>query len=155
MAVAADGEIAGHYALARQAGEPIADAGGAVVVPAHRGRDLLNRLRRAAEEEADASWGLAAYYSEPVTDHGRTQRASESFGATACGLTLGLSPRNFIAKHMQLSTTTQRQSFMLYVRPLGARERRTLYVPARHRAIVERIYERLATARRSPGSACR
>lgn len=143
VAVAANGEVVGHYALSREPGEPIADACGAVVVPAHRGRDLLNRLRDRAEQEAVAL-GLAAYYSEPVTDHPRTQRASESFGAKACGITLGEAPRGFIARHLQLSTTTQRQSCMLYVKALRQRKPRTIYPPPRHRAIVEEIYNQLA-----------
>jgi hypothetical protein len=142
VAVAQDGEIAGHYALVREGDEPIADAGGAIVLPAHRGRNLVKLLREAAEHEA-IRIGLAGYYSEPVTDHGRTQHLSQTFGAKVCGISLGTSPRNFIAKHMELSTTTQRQSFMLYVRALQTRDRRTIYVPARHRAIVARMYGEL------------
>lgn len=143
VAIDAAGAVAGHYALARDGDEPIADACGAVVLPAHRGRDLLNRLRDFAEEEA-VKLGLAAYYSEPVTDHPRTQHASESFGAKACGITLGVAPRSFIARHMQLSTTSQRQSCMLYVKVLQARASRTIYPPPRHRAMVEAIYDQLA-----------
>ncbi len=142
VALDAGGDVVGHYALAREWGEPIADAAGAIVLPAHRGRGLLNVLRDRAESEAIAL-GLAAYYSEPVTDHPRTQRASENFGAKACGITLGVAPRKFIARHMELSTTTQRQSCMLYVKPLRPRERRTIYPPIRHRAIVTGIYEQL------------
>lgn len=142
VAVDAAGDVAGHYALVREGDEPIADAASAIVLPAHRGRGLLNRLRDRAEREAIAL-GLAAYYSEPVTDHPRTQRASENFGAKACGITLGDAPRNFIARHMKLSTTSQRQSCMLYVKPLRAREPRTIYAPPRHRAIIARIYEQL------------
>jgi hypothetical protein len=142
VAVAENGDVVGHYALSREGEEPIADACGAVVVPAHRGRDLLNRLRDRAEKEAIAL-GLAAYYSEPVTDHPRTQHASESFGAKASGITLGEAPRGFIARHLELSTTTQRQSCMLYVKPLRAREVRTIYPPPHHRAIVAAIYEEL------------
>ena len=137
-----DGEVVGHYALAREADEPMADAAGAVVVPAHRGRNLFNRLRDRAETEA-IELGLAGYYSEPVTDHPLTQRASESFGAKACGITLGEAPRGFIARHMELSTTTQRQSCMLYVKPLRPREPRTVYAPPRHRAMIAAIYEQL------------
>ena len=142
VATGADGDVVGHYALGRENGEPIADACGAVVLPAHRGRDLLNRLRKGAEAEAIAL-GLAAYYSEPVTDHPRTQHASETFGAKACGITLGVAPRRFIARHMELSTTTQRQSCMLYVKPLQRRAPRTIYAPRRHRSVVESIYEQL------------
>jgi hypothetical protein len=142
VAIDAAGDVAGHYALVREDDEPIADAASAIVLPAHRGRGLLNRLRDRAEREAIAL-GLAAYYSEPVTDHPRTQRASENFGAKACGITLGDAPRNFIARHMKLSTTTQRQSCMLYVKPLRLREPRSIYAPQRHRAIIARIYEQL------------
>jgi hypothetical protein len=142
VAVTAGGEIVGHYALARDGDAPIADACGAIVLPAHRGRGLLNRLRDRAEGEAMAL-GLAAYYSEPVTDHPRTQHASESFGARACGITLGEAPRAFVARHMELSTTAQRQSCMLYIKPLQARQPRTIYTPLHHRAIVARIYEQL------------
>ncbi|MBV8489464.1 MAG: GNAT family N-acetyltransferase, partial [Candidatus Eremiobacteraeota bacterium] len=143
VAVTADGEIVGHYALAREGDEPIADACGAIVLPAHRGRNLTNRLRERVEREA-ISLGLAAYYSEPVTDHPRTQHASESFGAKPCGITLGEAPRGFIARHMDLSTTAQRQSCMLYVKPLQSPQPRTIYPPVRHRAIVERIYDQMA-----------
>jgi hypothetical protein len=142
VALSAAGDVVGHYALSRDSDEPIADACGAIVLPAHRGRGLLDRLRDAAEKEAIAL-GLAAYYSEPVTDHPRTQLASESFGAKACGITLGEAPRSFVARHMELSTTTQRQSCMLYIKPLQARAPRTLYVPERHRVIVASIYAQL------------
>jgi hypothetical protein len=142
VAIGAAGDVVGHYALAREKDEPIADACGAIVLPAHRGRNLLNRLRDRAEEEALAL-GLAAYYSEPVTDHPRTQHASESFGAKACGITLGEAPRSFIARSMELSTTTQRQSCMLYVKSLRKREPRTIYPPPHHRAMVSVIYQQL------------
>lgn len=142
VAIDAAGDVAGHYALSREDGRPVADACGAIVLPAHRGRDLLNKLRNRAEEEAVAL-GLAGYYSEPVTDHPRTQHASESFGAKACGITLGEAPRSFIARHMELSATSQRQSCMLYVKPLQKREARVIYPPPQHGAIVAAIYDEL------------
>jgi hypothetical protein len=141
VAIAEDG-VVGHCALAREGASPIADIAGAIVLPAHRGRNLLDRMLERAEAEA-AALGLAAYYSEPVTDHPRTQLSSESFGEKACGLTLGEAPRNFVARHMELSTTAQRQSCMLYVKPLRPRERRAIYAPQRHRSIVASIYEQL------------
>ena len=143
VALTQESDIVGHYALAREGDDPIADGCGAIVLPAHRGRDLLNRLRLRAEQEA-IDIGLAAYFTEPVTDHPRSQHAGESFGAKACGITLGEAPRSFLARHLELSTTTQRQSCMLYVKPLRPREPRTIYAPQRHRAIIERIYEQLS-----------
>lgn len=139
VALASDGDVVGHCALARDGDAPIADVAGAIVLPAHRGRNLLNRMLEQAEIEA-AALGLAGYFSEPVTDHPRTQLSSESFGEKACGLTLGEAPRSFVARHMDLSTTTQRQSCMLYVKPLHPREPRAIYAPPRHRSILANIY---------------
>jgi hypothetical protein len=142
VAVGEDGEIAGHYALSREEGQPIGDGCGAIVLPAHRGRDLLNLLRKGMEDEA-RRLGLAAYFSEPVTDHGRTQHASESFGAKAIAITLGCAPQSFLAKHMELSATSQRQSTMLYFKILKPAEPRIVYAPAAHAEILKRIYANL------------
>jgi len=94
--------------------------------------------------EAEAQrLGLAAYFSEPVTDHARTQHASETFGAKATAITLGCAPQSFLAKHMELSTTSQRQSTMLYFKLLKPPEPRVLYAPATHAEMLKRIYENL------------
>ncbi len=142
VAVAANGEIAGHYALSREPDQPIGDGCGAIVLPAHRGRDLLNKLRAGTEKEAQRI-GLEAYFSEPVTDHGRTQRASESFGAKATAITLGCAPRTFLAKHMELSATAQRQSTMLYYKLLKTAAPRVLYAPKNHARMLAKIYRNL------------
>jgi anti-sigma regulatory factor (Ser/Thr protein kinase) len=143
VAVGEDGEIAGHYALSREPDQPIGDGCGAIVLPAHRGRDLLNKLREGMEKEAQHV-GLEAYFSEPVTDHGRTQHASESFGAKATAITLGCAPRSFLAKHMELSATSQRQSTMLYYKLLKMPAPRVLYAPQSHARILARIYQDLS-----------
>jgi hypothetical protein len=142
VAVGEDGQIAGHYALSRESGQPIGDGCGAIVRPAHRGRDLLNLLRKGMEDEA-RRLGLAAYFSEPVTDHGRTQHASESFGAKETAITLGCAPQSFLAKHMELSASSQRQRTMMYFKLLKAAEPRVLYAPAAHAEILKRIYASL------------
>lgn len=143
VAVAENGEIVGHYALSREPDQPIGDGCGAIVLPAHRGRDLLDKLRLGMEEEAKGL-GLAAYYSEPVTDHDRTQRASEKFGAKPTGITLGCAPVSFLAKHMELSTTSQRQSTMLYFKLLKPPEARRIVAPRIYSDMIGRIYETLA-----------
>jgi hypothetical protein len=143
VAVAEDEEIVGHYALHRDAGTPIAEGCGALIIPAHRGRDLLKRMRFAVEEEA-RKLGLAAYYTEPVTSHPRTQRESFEVGARACALTLGGDPPSFLARHMDVTTKGQRQSFMLYFKTLRPRTVRTIYPPPRHREAIEKIYANLA-----------
>lgn len=142
VAVGESGEIVGHYALDPLPGAPIADGCAAIVNPAHRGRGLLERLRHAAEDEA-IRLGFAAYYSEPVTTHGRTQSESAKFGAHLCAIVLGGDPATFVPKGMRVTGAGQRQSFTVYFKPLSPREPRAIYAPPQHRAIVETIYANL------------
>lgn len=143
VAVAESGEIVGHYALDPVPGCSIADACAAIVVPAHRGRGLLERLRAAAEAEA-VRLGFAAYYSEPVTTHGRTQSESAKFGARLCAIVLGGDPPSFVPKEMHVTGAGQRQSFTVYFKPLERRDPRVVYAPQRHRAVISKIYDSLA-----------
>jgi GNAT superfamily N-acetyltransferase len=66
VAIAENGEVAGHVALDPFPGTPLADASGAVVAPAHRKRGLLERLHEFAEDEA-RQLGFAGYYQEDNT----------------------------------------------------------------------------------------
>jgi hypothetical protein len=142
VAVAEDGEIVGHYALDPVPGTPIADGCAAIVVPAHRGRGLLERMRAEMESEA-IRLGLAAYYSEPVTTHGRTQSESAKFGAQLCAIVLGGDPAAFVPKAMDYTGAGQRQSYTVYFKPLQSRDVRAIYPPAKHREMIERIYTHL------------
>lgn len=142
VAVGEGGEIVGHYALDPVPRAPIADGCAAIVNPAHRGRGLLERMRQAAEEEA-VRLGFAAYYSEPVTTHGRTQAESSKFGAQLCAIVLGGDPASFVPKAMQVTGAGQRQSFTVYFKPLRPREPRAIYAPPAHRELIERIYANL------------
>lgn len=142
VAVAQNGDIVGHYALDPLPGTPIADGCAAVVVPAHRGRGLLERMRTEMEAEA-VRLGLAAYYTEPVTTHTRTQTESAKFGAQLCAIVLGGDPAAFVPKAMEYTGAGQRQSYTVYFKPLQTRATRTIYSPAKHRDMIERIYANL------------
>lgn len=142
VAAAENGEIVGHYALDPVPGAPIADCCAAIVVPAHRGRGLLERMRAATEQEA-RRLGFAAYYSEPVTTHGRTQSESAKFGAQLCAIVLGGDPATFVPKAMEFTGAGQRQSYTVFFKPLGQRERRAIYAPQQHREMIEMIYANL------------
>jgi GNAT superfamily N-acetyltransferase len=142
VATAQDGEIVGHYALSPVPGAPIADGCAAIVVPAHRGRGLLERMRAEMEAEA-ARLGFAAYYTEPVTTHGRTQSESAKFGAQLCAIVLGGDPATFVPKAMSYTGAGQRQSYTVYFKPLRPREPRSVYSPAKHRDVVTKIYANL------------
>lgn len=143
VAVAQNGEIAGHYALRRDPQDAIAEGCAAAVAPQHSDRHLMTLLRTEAEREAQRL-GLPAYYTEPVTDHIFTQRASEAFGAHPCAISLGIIPKSVVPLHMQhLAATNQRLSLLLYVKPLAPVAPRTVVMPSRHREMIERIFASL------------
>ncbi len=145
VAVAEDGEIVGHFALDPIPGTPLVDGCAAIVSPAHRGRGLLERLRQFAQDEA-VRLGFGAFYTEPVTTHPRTQEDSAKIGASLCGIVLGGDPAAFTPKHMQYTGGGQRQSFTIYIKPLKARESRTIYAPPRHHEMIDAIYRNLGFA---------
>ncbi len=140
VAVTETGGIVGHYALERPDLGSVAESGQAVVVPAHRGRGLMLRMRRFLEEEA-RRLELFGVYGQPVTSHPFSQRVNERFGSKVVGLTLAILPRSLRFKRMRTEPLDQRESAMLYFRPLVARPLCRVYVPDHHREMVERIYD--------------
>jgi hypothetical protein len=144
VAQAESGEIVAHYAI-RPNNAAIGEGCAAVVLPEHRGHDVVTQLRARAERGA-RDIGLAAYYTEPVTTHPFTQQASEHFGAKICAISLGLCKAGFAPSHMKLSVSGQRQSLTFYAKMLQAPPARVAYVPQRHRAMVADRYAALGIA---------
>lgn len=138
---AADGRLAGHYALERDEEGPVAEGGQAVVDPAHRGRGLLDRMKDAALAEA-RRLELVAVFADAVTVHTRTQHSDLKHGAHLTCVELAISPRNESFKNIS-QRLSQRLTCLLYFQWLAAPEPRTIHVPERHRAIVARIYANL------------
>ncbi|ADU61922.1 MAG: GNAT family N-acetyltransferase [Pseudodesulfovibrio sp.] len=142
VAVAEDGDVAGHAGLLRPEPVPMAELALLVVSPAHRGRKIMDSLfealvARAREMEL---FGLAL---NPVTSHPISQRQSMEAGGKPCGLDLAACPpRQFKGLGLD-DKPRQRESylhcFMYLTTPPVAR----VHVPARHREMVERIYANL------------
>lgn len=93
VAEGARGQIVGHYALEKNQAGPVVEGGQAVVDPAHRGRHLLDRLKRAALNHA-RDLQLAGLYSDAVTVHRFTQKANIAAGERLCCADVGISPRS-------------------------------------------------------------
>jgi anti-sigma regulatory factor (Ser/Thr protein kinase) len=144
VALDASGEVVGHYALERPGLTRTAERGVAVVSPAHRGRDLMARMRVAIEDEARAL-GLAAVFSVAVTMHTYSQRVNEEFGSDVCGFYLGGGPSNTVFRKMERENTGQRVSWVLYSTYVQPPPPSVVHVPDHHRPIVERIYAGLPT----------
>lgn len=141
VAVSSDGSVVGHYALERNVDGPVAEGGEAVVDPVHRGRKLLERMKETALTEA-RHIGLAGVYADAVTVHPYTQKSNVHFGAKLACVDLGIAPRN--EHFLGLSgDQPQRISCLLYYRHLVEPELRIIFVPSRHKPIMEDIYQNL------------
>jgi len=141
VAVTAEGEVVGHYALEFDQEGPVAEVGQAVVNPAHRQRGLMTRMKDAALAHA-AEAKLTGWFADAVCVHPYTQKSNVEHGGKLCCVDLGISPatekfRGFTEEGQQ------RISCMLYFHWLRQPEKRTVYVADRHRAIIEQIYQNL------------
>jgi GNAT superfamily N-acetyltransferase len=141
------GEVVGHYAL-EVAGfgqfgvkaPVIGELGKAVVDPAHRGRGLMERMRRFTEDTAKAR-GMLALFSEPTMVHPYSQKANESLGARACAVMLGMfSTQDNRIRAIRTAAQQQRSSLMMYYQPLQPAGTRELAFPARHADMLTRTY---------------
>lgn len=141
VAVAADGEIVGHYALEFDQEGPVAEVGQAVVNPAHRQRGLLNRMKDAALDHA-RRLDLDGWFADAVCVHPYTQKSNVEHGGRLAAVELGIAPKTESFRGLT-EQQTQRVSCMLYFHWLKPPGSRVVFVPARHRAIVERIYKNL------------
>ncbi len=148
------GEIVGHLALERGPGTQVAERGEAVVLPAHRGHGLLERMTERLSEEA-VRHNLQGIYAEPVTIHTYSQRNDERAGMPVCAVLLGVNPDTFHPKGMPC-VAGQRQSYLRTFRFLRPPSPRTIYAPEPYRAVLHRLYASLGatmTEAPEPGSA--
>lgn len=139
------GEIVGHVALEREPDASVAERGEAVVLPAHRGHRLLERMTARLSEEA-LELGLLGVYAEPVTIHTFSQRNDERDGMPVCAVLLGVTPESVLPKNLPVPTAGQRQSLLLAFRFLRPQAPRSIYAPAPYRDVIVKIYERLGVA---------
>ena len=128
-----------------EAGAVIAERGEAVVLPAYRGRHLLERMTERLTQEA-VRLGLVGIYAQPVTTHTFSQRNDERAGMPVCAILLGAAPETSHSKDLPVSTAGQRQSFLLTFRFLGSAPTRVIAAPAAYRDMVSEIYRRLGVA---------
>ena len=134
-----DGQVIGHVALEREPGARVAERGEAVVLPAHRGHGLLERMTARLSEEAVAH-DLDGIYAEPLTIHTLSQRNDQRAGMPVCAVLLGANPERFRPKGVPCPTAGQRQSYLRTFRFTQPPAPRTIYAPAPYREILFKLY---------------
>jgi anti-sigma regulatory factor (Ser/Thr protein kinase) len=142
VALDADDQVVGHYALERPTLGPVAERGIAVVSPRHRGRELMGRMRRRLEDEARAL-GLVGVWSFAVTRHVASQRVNETFGSCVCGVLFAGCPAEMDFRGFAPAHSRDRVSGVLYFTLVGPAHDGPRHLPDRHREVAGRIYESL------------
>ena len=141
VAVGEDGSVCGHEAVECNQRGPVAELGQAATDPAHRGRGLMSRMKKLLVEEA-SHLELVGWFADAVTVHPLTQKSNAHHGGHVCGVELGISPKNEVFRNMA-ADLTQRVSCVIYFHWLQTPQKRSVYVPSRHRSLVAEIYENL------------
>ena len=142
VAVAKNGEVAGHAGMLRSGQADMAEMVALAVSPSHRGRGLQVALTNALAAEAHAL-NLFGLSFGAVTSHALSQREVAKFGAHPCGLDLAtISPFGFKALGLE-DKPPQRETFLHCFKYLVDPPPASVHVPAWHREIVERIYANL------------
>ena len=132
------GELAACLALHRTGSPEVAEAGQAMVVPAHRGRGLLEEMSVLLGKEVVLA-GVKGISSEPVTTHVLSQKPLGRWGFSPCGVMLAsLRPPRGPGRAPEQSGS-ERRSVLLYFRHLFPAEAALLHVPPHLRGVVDRI----------------
>lgn len=142
VAVTADGAVVGHEAVECNQRGPVAELGQAATDPAHRGRGLMSRMKKLLVEEA-SHLDLVGWFADAVTVHSLTQKSNANHGGHACGVELGISPKDEVFRNIA-AEQTQRVSCIIYFHWLHTPTSRCIHVPPHHRQIVSEIYGNLS-----------
>lgn len=156
IAVTPSGDIVGHCALVVESVEDrTAESATAAVLPAWRGQKVFERLKAFLLEAARDGVPypgrpprkFLGLYSEAATIHPFTQKVNLRLGCRETGLLLAYGPASMHFKAIEGGTRPLRQSAMLTYGRTNAEPHRDVHAPARHRAILARIYAELSLDR--------
>ncbi len=141
VAVTPENRIVGHLAIIREApGDLVVESAQAVVDPSFRGRSIFEKMKDFLTAHA-ARKGLRGLYSRAVTVHPASQKTNLKMGSKETGIVIGHSPATAIFKQLHESSGGGRRSVVLFYAKAAPDAPQTLYLPDRHRAILEEIYE--------------
>jgi anti-sigma regulatory factor (Ser/Thr protein kinase) len=137
----ADGEIVS--CLTREVarpGAPVGYLGEGMVDPRFRGHRLLEQMlafiQRRTEEQ-----GMLGLYGEAVTVHPFSQKSNLALGFTETGIQLADEAPTVVFKQIDIAASRRTATVLMFIKT-GHRPARTVFLPLRHRTMIERIYER-------------
>ena len=140
------GDIVAHTSMMKSSEDAaICECGQAFVSPEYEHRGLFVRLKSMLMEEAERV-GLKGVYSSAVTGHPYTQAANIKLGCIETGLELSYIPDN-LKSIIHREGEEQRQAVMSYFKPTGEQLPMEVFVPERHRGIINESYRHLGLQR--------
>ncbi len=134
-------KLVGHYALEIYGNPYVAELGQAVVDINYRGHGIFIKLRKKLEKTAKEN-GFKGIFSQPVTSHLKTQKTNEKFGSRVCGISFGLTPKEFDFRKMDIKPLSQRETCFFYYKPMIIEERK-ISPPKKHAGIISEIYKNI------------
>jgi len=134
-------ELVGHLCYwLDQPGDLVGESTDAVVDPRYRGQHIFEKLRHQLIEVVRAQ-GKLGMVSEAVAVHPYSQKGVISTGAVETGLMLGDLPATLDFKGIEESLPARQSCMLCYLR-LNPEPQRRVFLPTRHRAILEKVYAR-------------
>jgi serine/threonine-protein kinase RsbW len=146
VGVSPNGEVVGHSGILRDHPDArVAESGMAVVDPRYRNHHLLGSIK-SHQAEAVREFDLVGTYADAVAVHPITQKANVAIGARETGLLLAEVPE-FTRFRGFDDEPRQRGSVVVYYHATGEAPAREVFLPRRHRALLESIYRQLGLRR--------
>jgi len=142
VAVTKDNVFMGHSALHYpHVGAKIAELTYAFVNMEYRGQGCMTRL---CEQlfNMDKKYPLTGVYANAVTNHLFTQKVLVKYAINDCGVYLAASPGTWVFRGIS-GESKQRLSVILSFKYLTPPLPMTLYPPAKHRDMVEKLYKNI------------
>ena len=123
-----------------QAGAPVGYLGEGMVDPRFRGHRLLETMLRFVESRS-AAQGMLGLYGEAVTVHPYSQKSDLALGFVETGIQLADEAPSVHFKQIDSAPEGTRTATVLYFLKTRPGPTRSVYLPARHQAMIQRIYE--------------
>lgn len=142
-----DGEVVCYLTCeVEHAGAPVGYMEEGLVDPRFRHHGLLEDMLRFMQGRATER-GMLGLYGEAVTVHPYSQKSNLALGFTETGVQLGDEAAAVDFKGIESEAVKARSATIINFLKLDPARSRTVYPPAHHRAMIERVYERGAFRR--------
>lgn len=145
VAVTPRDEIIAHFALLPRPNGKVSEIGVAVVDPKYRGRGIMQLLLNYLIEQAKGG-GFIALFGNAFTMHTVSQKTNLKFGFHETALELGALPPESI-QPMRERALKGAGHVISYFNYIGEAEKYKVFLPPRHKDMLEKIYGKLGIKR--------